>query len=235
MGQENDLLVCDQTRMDLGLLLEHVQTGAGNETLVQGVHESGLVDDGASSGVDHHGGGLHEFELRRGNDVPSLGVEREVQTQHVAALEQVIEGDVLGAVGQFGVQFTPVVVDGCHAKGGGFLFYVASDAAHTENAQGLASRIVAQRRRRLAAPVAASEGDHAGVEVTQGTEQQEDGRVGRGVVGSGWDIGHEQGRVALGAGLRVDLVVAGAAVGQISPGFRKGIAQLGVEAASQAN
>lgn len=105
------------------------------------------------------------------------------------------------------------MVDNLHAERLGLALQVAPDAAHAQDPQRLAPRVVAQRGRRLAAPLALTQGRHARVEVAQGAEDQEHVHVGGGVVGGRGDVGDAQRRVARAAGVDVDLVVAGSCGG----------------------
>lgn len=221
--------------MDLGLFLEDVEAGAGDEASVEGVDESGLVDHGTARRVDDDGARFHELELFRRDDVPRLGVQRQVQAEDVAALQQLLERHVLCSVGHLRGEAPAVVVDGRHVKGGGLFLHVAPDAAHAQHSQDLTLRVVAQGRSRVAAPVTLAQRGHAGVEVPQGAEHEEDARVCRGVVGGRGHVGDQQGRIPRRAGLRVDLVVAGTAVREKSPRLGEVSAQLGVEATRYAD
>ena len=58
--------------VDLGLVLEHVEAGAGDPARPQRAHERGLVDDRTARGVDEEGGLLHQLELARADLVARL-------------------------------------------------------------------------------------------------------------------------------------------------------------------
>lgn len=75
-----------------------------------------------------------------------------------------------------------VVVSDAHPKGPRLCGDVAADAAHAQDAEDLALRVVAQRGERRAAPLAVAQGLDADGQVAQGADEQPDGDVGRGVV-----------------------------------------------------
>lgn len=234
VGQEHDLVVAHEARVDFGLVLKDVEAGAGDEAIVQGGHERGLVDHGAAGRVDDHGAGFHQLELRRRDGVAGLGVQRQVQAQHVAASQQVLERHVLGPVSPGRVQRPPVVVDDSHAERLGLLLHVAPDAAHAEDAQHFTLRVVAERGRRRAAPQTLPQRDHAGVEVAQRAQHEEDGRVGRRVVGRRRHVRHQQRRIARRTRVRVDLVVPRSTVRHELPRLGQRVDQLGVKEARDA-
>lgn len=82
----------------------------------------------------------------------------------------------------------PVVVADVHPERAGLGRHVAPDAAHAQDAQDLALRVVAQLGQRRAAPFALAQGLDADGQVAQGAEQQPDGDVGRGVVDGGGGV-----------------------------------------------
>ena len=95
-----------------------------------------------------------------------------------------------------------------HAEGFCFGLQVAPDAAHAEDAEDLALRVVAERLWRGAAPCVLPERLDAWVVVAEGAEDQEHGCVGGCVVDGVGDVGDVD--AVGGAGGDVDLVVAGA-------------------------
>src|SRR5262249_46699605 len=52
VGSEHHIAEPPQTGMDLGLLLEHVKARAGNPAFLESLNERGLLDHGATGGVD---------------------------------------------------------------------------------------------------------------------------------------------------------------------------------------
>lgn len=84
-----------------------------------------------------------------------------------------------------------VMVHDTHTQRRSLLGKVLPDAAHAQDAEHLALRVVAQRGRGVAAPGAVAEGEHGGVEVAEGAEEEEERSVrcggvdGRGNVGDG--------------------------------------------------
>ncbi len=100
------------------------------------------------------------------------------------------------------------MIDNPHAKRLRLLLHIPPNAPHAQNPQHFALGVMAQRRRRVAAPGALAQVLQGGVVVAQGAEEEEDGGVGGGGVDGGGDVGDaNRGR---GAGGDVDLVVAGA-------------------------
>jgi len=74
------------------------------------------------------------------------------------------------------------VVHDAHAQRLRFLGEILPDAAHAQDAEHLALGVVAQRGRGIAAPGAVAEGEHRGVEVAEGAEEEEERGVGCGGV-----------------------------------------------------
>lgn len=109
------------------------------------------------------------------------------------------------------------MVNGFHTKHIHFELQIAADAAHAQDPQCFALGVVAQGGRRVAFERAAAERLHRGIEVAQRAEDEEDGRVGRAVVGDAGDVADQERRVAGGAGVGVDLVVAGSFWSLVGP------------------
>lgn len=101
------------------------------------------------------------------------------------------------------------MVDDLHPERLGLPLQVASDAAHAQDPQDLAFGVVAQRGRGLAAPFALAKGEHGGVEVAQGADDQEHVHIGGGIVHGGGDVGDPDWGFSGAAGVDVDLVIAG--------------------------
>lgn len=95
-----------------------------------------------------------------------------------------------------------------HPKRLRLLLQVPSDAAHAQDPQHLALRIVAQRRIDVALPLAGAHGEHGAVEAAQGAQDQEYVVVGGCVVDGRGCVGDAD--IVRRAGVDVDLVVAGA-------------------------
>lgn len=136
-------------------------------------------------------------------------VQWQVQTEHITLRKQFVEADVLSPTGQLIRQLLPIVINRSHAEHIHLRFEVAADTTHTKNAEDLALSVMAEGRRRVASPFALSCGEQGGIEVPQGTDDEEDGGVGRTVIYSCWHIGDQNWWRALGTGVYVDLVVAG--------------------------
>lgn len=69
MRHEHHVRVAQQARVDLGLLLEDVQTGREDLAAVEGLDQGGLVDDGAPGRVDDDHAVLHLGEFGAADDV----------------------------------------------------------------------------------------------------------------------------------------------------------------------
>lgn len=143
-------------------------------------------------------------------------IERQVQAQDVAPGQQRRKVDVLGAVLLRRAQPAAVVVAHRHAERARLGRHVAPDAAHAQDAEDLALRVVPERgevgevaaRAAGAAKGAPAERRHAGVEVAQGAEDEEQRDVGGGVVDGRRDVGDAD--VVRAARGNVDLVIPGA-------------------------
>lgn len=136
-------------------------------------------------------------------------IQREVQADNVALRQQLIERDVLRSLFKVLAQPFAVMIDRGHTECVCLLLQIPPDAAHAQNAEDLALRIMSQRRKRLAPPFAFAQRHHARVEVAQGTDDQEHVDVGGCVVDCGWGVGDPNWRRARAAGVHVDLVVSG--------------------------
>lgn len=133
-------------------------------------------------------------------------IQRQVQTQHIALLQQRLKINILGPLLMLRVQLPPVVVPDLHPKRPRLVGQVPAYAAHAQDSQYLAARVVPERQV-AAAPLAAPQGGHTGGEVAQGAEDEEHVRVGGRVVDGRGYVGDAD--LAGGAGVDVDLVVAG--------------------------
>lgn len=97
-----------------------------------------------------------------------------------------------------------------HTEGQRLLGHVAPDPPHAQDSQRLALRVAAHGRRRVPVPLAPPQGHDGDVEVPQGAQHEEDGRVGGGVVHCGGDVGDAD--AVFRAGMHVDRVVSRAVV-----------------------
>lgn len=196
MRQQHDAVIAQQPRMDLGLVLENIKSSARNDPVIQRMHQRRLVDDRSTRRVHHHGRRLHQRKLSRREHVPCLRVQRQIQAEHVAAPQQILERHILSAVGMCVVEAPSIVIDDFHPKrGAGFARHVAPDAAHAEDAQDFGFRVATQRWRGRASELAAAEVGHGRVELAQRPEHQEQARVGGGVVDGNGDVGDLQRRI----------------------------------------
>src|SRR3954451_601651 len=76
MRGQHDVRHPAQHQVDLGLMLEYVESGTGDPARPQGAHERGLVDDRTARGVDEEGGLLHQLELTGPDLVTRLRPQR---------------------------------------------------------------------------------------------------------------------------------------------------------------
>jgi hypothetical protein len=159
-------------------------------------------------------------------------VQWQIQAEHVALRQQLVERDVFRTPRQLLAQLPTIVIDDLHPEGLRLLLQIAPDATHPQDSQYFALGIMAQRRRfRLAPPLPLAEGEHARVEVAHGAQDQEHIHVGRGIVDGGGHVGDTDGRIALATSVHIDLIVSRPVVAEEPPGRREHGHQLGVEAA----
>src|SRR5439155_9259499 len=89
--EKHGVLELEQGGLDRGLALVHVQAGAGDDTFLQRLRESLLVDDRAAGRVYEDRGALHLAETVGVHEVTSLGEKRNVQRDEVTPRQQVVE------------------------------------------------------------------------------------------------------------------------------------------------
>lgn len=141
--------------------------------------------------------------------------------QDIAGAQQLLKAHILRPGGQLRAQRPPVVVLHAHAQRRGPLLHFPPDAAHAQDAQQFALRVVAQRRGGGASPRLLPQRQERGGEVAEGAEEQEQRGVGGGGVDGGGHVGDpDRARVA---GGDVDLVVAGACGGGEKGGLEIGV------------
>lgn len=102
----------------------------------------------------------------------------------------------------------------------------------SQNTQHLALRIPPQRHRRLSPPLPAPQSLHGRVEPPQRAQDEEERRIGRGVVDGCRRVGDEERRVAGRARWDGNLVVAGAVAGAEGEGFGQGVDEFLIEETS---
>ena len=79
----DDVAHREQAIGHLGLMLEHVETGAGDLAFLQGARECRLVDNRPARGVDEKGRGLHQRELALADLMMGLRFERRMHRDEV--------------------------------------------------------------------------------------------------------------------------------------------------------
>lgn len=133
-------------------------------------------------------------------------IQWQVHTQHIHPRQQLPPAHPPRPALLLRRQPMPVVVHDGHAQRLGLPGEVLPDAAHAQDAEHLALRVVAERGGGVAAPGAAAEGEQGGVEVAEAAEEEEERGVGCGGVDGGGDVGDgDAGEGAVGGG---ELVVA---------------------------
>lgn len=133
-------------------------------------------------------------------------IQRQVHTQHIHPAQQLLPAHPPRPALLRLRQPVPVVVHDLHAQRLRLARQVLPDAAHAQDAEQLALRVVAEGGRGVAAPGAAAEGEQGRVEVAQAAQEEEECGVGRGGVDGRGDVGDgDAGGGAVGGG---ELVVA---------------------------
>ena len=136
----------------LGLFREHVDRGTAEVPAAQGGGKRIDVDHAAARGIDQVRARLHPRDLR-GADHPARGRGiRHMQGDHVGFRQQLVEVDRSTRVAERELGLD-VVEQHLHAQCFGQHADLGADVAVTDDAQGLAARLVAARRR--LAPAAA--------------------------------------------------------------------------------
>jgi hypothetical protein len=211
--------LCESGR-ELGFVLEHVQAGAGNDTVAKSRHEGSLVHHGPAGGVDEDGIGLHPLQHVSTNDMPGLLIQRNVEGQEVASLHQLRPGhlpDLPGKLAQFfladgTVTRRPRREDDLHSKskraaGGG-----AGNPAEPGKAQHGAGDIPAQQELRFPAEEFAVTDQPVSLHHAPcGAEDQQHGNVRRRVRQDTRSVAHQD--AVPGGGVHVNVVVAHRVVG----------------------
>lgn len=72
MGQQHDMRIRHETRVDLGLFLVDIQAAREDLSRFEGFDESIFVHDGTAGGVDDDDAFLHLAEFCGGDDVSSV-------------------------------------------------------------------------------------------------------------------------------------------------------------------
>ena len=93
MGGQHHVLEPDQRRVDMRLVLEHIEPSPRDPPFRQGLDEGGLVHHGPPRGVDEIGGLLHRPERLGIDQVPGLGEQGRVERDEVRLPEKRREVD----------------------------------------------------------------------------------------------------------------------------------------------
>ena len=203
VGRHDDRLVGEERAVGARLLGEHVDAGAGDATLGDGVGEGLLVEHAAAGGVDDAHGRLDLGERLLADEADRLGGLREVDRDEVALGEQLVEGDEAGAElagalhGDVGVVGEDLDAEALEPLGDEL-----ADAAEADDADLLLEEL--DPAVLAALPGAVLQRLVGRGDVARAGEEQPDGELGGGgdVRGGGVDD-HDAG---LGGGLDVDVV-----------------------------
>ena len=109
-------------------------------------------------------------------------IQWQIQAKHITLLEQRLKRNILCPVLVLRAELIAIMIANLHAKRARLGGNVASDAAHAEDAEDFALRVVAERGERGAAKLGLAEGLHGDGQVAQRAEEEEDGDVGGCVV-----------------------------------------------------
>ena len=227
--QEDAVLVADEARVDLGLVLVHVQARPPHLAALQCLDERIFVDDRTAGRVDEDDALFHPGELVSGDEPARAGVEGEVDADDVARPEQLLEAHVLG-VDRILRRGHPgsIVVLYAHAERDRAPSDCCPDAAHTQYTQRFPFRLM--RQAPASAPFACPEGGGGDVDPAKRADYEEQGRVGCGCVDGARSVGDGNATACASGG--VNGVVASAIVGNEFEAGRKGIDEFLIEAAS---
>lgn len=103
MRQKSQLVVGEQTRVDLRLIGEDVETSRAKLPTLEGTEKRLFVDDTSASGVDEYATLLHGVELLLAEKSTGVGVEGEVERDDIRGSEELVEGGDVGN-GAFGLR-----------------------------------------------------------------------------------------------------------------------------------
>jgi hypothetical protein len=162
-------------------------------------------------------------------------IQRQVETQHVAASQQLVETDILGPnlFLDLWVQSGAVIVPNLHAKGACLLCHIAADATHTKDAEDFPLGITTQLWERISSPLAFSQSRHADGKVAEGAQEQENSHVCGCIINSRRGI--RDADTTVGAGLDVYLVVPCPVMANETDRARERIQELSVNLPSYSN
>src|SRR6516165_7700901 len=141
MGGRNDVAHGEQCRRHLRLMLENVETGAGDLTPGKCTRKRRLVDNGAARRVDEKSCSFHLRELSGTNLMPCFRPERRMDRDKIGLRQQLVER----CVGQAGFALEACglsarrPVEHSHVEAAGTACQRATDAATAaDQAKGLA-------------------------------------------------------------------------------------------------
>ena len=139
MRQQHGVLALEQAGVDLGLLLEYIQSNRPHLAALERIYKRRLVNQRAARRVHNDHAILHQLELLLANNVRGRGVERQVQAEHIGCLEQLLKAHILCAVLLAARQLATVVVLYLHANG-------RANAAHAQDTERLVLGVVSERK-----------------------------------------------------------------------------------------
>ena len=90
MWDEHRVLALQQARVHSGLVLEHIEAGAGDLAAAQRLHQRGFVDDRTARGVHQERTGPHHPELIGAHQVMRRRAVRTVEADHITGAQQLV-------------------------------------------------------------------------------------------------------------------------------------------------
>ena len=207
-------------------MLVDVEAGAGELVRLQHAHQRILVDHLAACGVDDDGGGLHQLQPPRRQQVIGRGRVRAVDRDDVHARQHLVEAFPVGGIElalDIGVQALAVVIVDGKAETSRAPGQRLADAAHADDAHALAQEPCAQHRGRTpAAPLVGPHHALARAHAARRGQHQRHRHVGCVLGQHARRVG--DGDAAMARGVEIDMVDAGAERGDQLE-LRTGLAQ----------
>ena len=195
MRRQHHVVHGKKLRLDEGLVLEHVEAGAGDAAFGERADERGLVDQCAARGIDEKGARLHQRELARPDQMPGFLAQRRMDRDEVRVSENLVEPDIGHAERTLvGFRHPPrAPVQHLHGKAFGAPRHGAADAAAAaDQAQHLAADAGAREQRGLRAGKPALPDQPVALDQAPGNRQHEaEGDVGGRLADDRGNDGHQ--------------------------------------------
>src|SRR6516165_8655566 len=94
MGCHDHVPHCKQSRRNLGLMFEDIETSTRDLALLERVRERGLIDNSPARGIDQECGRFHQRKLAPANLMASLGRERGMDRDEIRFRKQAVKRHV---------------------------------------------------------------------------------------------------------------------------------------------